>query len=77
MRSRGLALAAAMAMASATSGLPLVARRERRGEIGVLREPAQEPENRGRRAEKDAIALAKAETKRQRRAAKRQAEVGR
>jgi len=33
--------------------------------------PRQEPDNRGRRAEKDAIALAKAEAKRQRKAAKR------
>ena len=35
--------------------------------------PRQEPDNRGRRAEKDAIALAKAEAKRQRKAAKRAA----
>lgn len=33
--------------------------------------PKQEPDDRGRRAEKDAIALAKAEAKRQRKAAKR------
>lgn len=33
--------------------------------------PRQEPDNRGRRSEKDAIALAKAEAKRKRRAAKR------
>ena len=35
-----------------------------------------EPYDAGRRAEKDAIALAKAEAKRQRKAAKRRAEVG-
>jgi uncharacterized protein YciW len=33
--------------------------------------PRQEPDNRGRRAEKDAVKLAKAEEKRKRRAAKR------
>ena len=37
---------------------------------------AQEPYDAGRRAEKDAAALAKAEAKRQRKAAKRRAEVG-
>ena len=62
-----LALAAALAVAA--SNLPIV-------QVGSRREvdwwgDRKEPENRGRRAEKDAIALAKAEAKRKRKAAKR------
>jgi threonine dehydrogenase-like Zn-dependent dehydrogenase len=57
----GLAIAAMLAMASA-SNLPVI-----RPEWG----DRQEPINTGRRAEKDAAALAKAEAKRQRKMAKR------
>lgn len=66
-----LALAAMLAM---TASLPTV-------QAGTRREvdwwgDRKEPDNRGRRAEKDAIALEKAEAKRQRKAAKRAAKVG-
>jgi len=65
-----LRLSAALAVAS----LPVL-------RVGTRREvdwwgDRKEPDNRGRRAEKDAIALAKAEAKRQRKAAKRAAKVG-
>ena len=71
MRSRSLALAAMLAM---TACIPTV-------QAGTRREvdwwgDRKEPDNRGRRAEKDAAALAKAEAKRQRKAAKRAAKVG-
>lgn len=67
-----LGIAAALALAAAS--LPVV-------QVGTRREvdwwsDRKEPDNRGRRAEKDAIALAKAEAKRQRKAAKRAAKVG-
>lgn len=71
MRGRSsLALAAILAM---TASLPTV-------QVGTRREidwwgDRKEPDNRGRRAEKDAAALAKAEAKRQRKAAKRAKEV--
>ena len=57
------------ALAPLIAGMPEIPR-------GRTREPdwwgdRQEPDNRGRRAEKDAAALAKAEAKRQRKAAKR------
>jgi hypothetical protein len=73
-----LALAAMLAM---TAGMGVVGSdfpiTRRRGDDGPrLREPTQPPDNRGRRAEKDAIALAKAEEKRKRKAAKRAAKVG-
>ena len=66
-----LALAAILAM---TASLPTV-------QVGTRREvdlwgDRKEPDNRGRRAEKDAAALAKAEAKRQRKAAKRSGKVG-
>lgn len=71
MRNRSLALAAILAM---TASLPAV-------QVGTRREvdlwgDREEPDNRGRRAEKDASALAKAEAKRQRKAAKRATKVG-
>lgn len=71
-----MALAAMLAM---TAGVGVVGTEfpitRRRDDDGPLWPPKQEPDNRGRRAEKDAIALAKAEAKRQRKAAKRRAEV--
>lgn len=54
-----IALAAGMG-----AGLP-------EGVISTYTTPRQEPDNRGRRSEKDAARLAKAEEKRRRRAAKR------
>ena len=78
MRGRSsLAMAAMLAM---TAGIGVVGSEfpitRRRDDFPPLRGPRQEPDNRGRRAEKDAAALAKAEAKRQRKAAKRAAKVG-
>lgn len=57
------------ALTSLISGMPEIPRgRARESDWWGDR---QEPDNRGRRAEKDAAALAKAEAKRQRKAAKR------
>ena len=64
-------MAAALMVASGTAlgyGDP---RSQREREIDDLGVPKREPEDRGRRAEKDAAALAKAEAKRARKAAKR------
>ena len=66
---------AALAMTAAMPGMPVLEVR-RRSEDEPLWPMKPDPDNRGRRAEKDAIALAKAEAKRQRKAAKRRAEVG-
>ena len=60
-------LMAAVAGLIGSSGLPII------GGKDDPFERRQEPENRGRRAEKDAIALAKAEAKRLRKAEKRAA----
>ncbi|MCZ2113502.1 MAG: hypothetical protein LC131_06675 [Anaerolineae bacterium] len=70
-RRSGLSLAALLAM---TASLPTV-------QIGTRREvdwwgDRKEPDNRGRRAAKAGAALAKAEAKRRRKAAKRAAKVG-
>ena len=78
MRGRSsLALAAMLAM---TAGVGVVGAEfpitRRRDDGSSLWPPRQEPDNRGRRAEKDALALAKAEAKRQRRAAKRLKDMG-
>ena len=62
LRNKGMMIAAVLA------GLGAVSRGDR---TYTATDPHQEPDNRGRRAEKDAIALAKAEEKRRRRAAKR------
>lgn len=71
----GLALAAMLAMAAGTGALgvdlPIVRRPGDDDRRYAVWPPRQEPDDRGRRAEKDAIALAKAEAKRQRKAAKR------
>ena len=66
----GLTLAAMLAMTAAMPGLPVLELRRRRddGPLWPMKPP---PDDRGRRTEKDAIALAKAEAKRQRKAAKR------
>ena len=61
---------AALAMTAAMPGLPVLEVRRNR-EDDPLWPMKPDPDNRGRRAEKDAIALAKAEAKRQRKAAKR------
>lgn len=74
MRSKAGLLMAALAMTAAMPGLPVLEVRRNR-EDDPLWPMKPDPDNRGRRAEKDAIALAKAEAKRQRRAAKRLAEV--
>lgn len=65
-----LLLTTALAMTAAMPGLPVFEVR-RRSEDEPLWPKKPEPDNRGRRAEKDALALAKAEAKRQRKAAKR------
>ena len=70
MRSRAGLLMAALAMTAAMPGLPVLEVRKLR-EDEPLWPMKPDPDDRGRRAEKDAIALAKAEAKRQRRAAKR------
>jgi len=70
MRSRAGLLMAALAMTAAIPGLPVLEVRRSR-EDDPLWPMKPDPDNRGRRAEKDAIALAKAEAKRQRKAAKR------
>lgn len=68
-----LALAAMLAMTAgagvAGAGFPITARSDDRRY--AVWPPRNEPYNSGRRAEKDAIARAKAEAKRQRKAAKR------
>ena len=71
---RGRSSLALAAMLAITANLPTV-------QAGTRREvdwwgDRKEPDNRGRRAEKNAAALAKAEAKRQRKAAKRAAKVG-
>ena len=66
----GLALAAMLAMTAAMPGLPVLEVRRSR-EDTPLWPMKPEPDDRGRRAEKDSIALAKAEAKRRRKAAKR------
>lgn len=58
--------AAAVAMLIESSGKPIVGRERTWNE-------SHQPDNRGRRAEKDAVALAKAEAKRRRKAEKRAA----
>lgn len=63
----GLAIAAALAMAQ--TGIPIEFHVT--GRAPVEFPVRQQPDNRGRRAEKDAAALAKAEAKRQRKAQKR------
>jgi hypothetical protein len=60
-------LAAVAGLLSSGSHFPVI------GSSNDSFERRQEPENRGRRAEKDAIALAKAEAKRRRKAEKRAA----
>ena len=73
-----MALAAMLAMTAGVgvdvTEFPITRRRD--DGDGPLWPPQQEPDNRGRRAEKDAIALAKAEAKRQRRAANRLKNMG-
>ena len=75
-----LALAAMLAMTASAgvvgSELPITRRSGDDDRRYAVWPPRREPDNRGRRAEKDAIALAKAEAKRQRKAAKRAAKVG-
>lgn len=75
MRNNKLALLmAALAMADGAGTTFALSPRKAEGlRFGV---PRTEPENRGRRAEKDAAALAKAEAKRRRKAAKRLAAGG-
>lgn len=66
-----MALASLLAM---TAGMEVVGTEftiTRRRDDGPAWPPTQKPDDRGRRAEKDAAALAKAEAKRQRKAAKR------
>ncbi len=67
----GALLAAAILASGAVRSVVPVFPVTRRRDDDPLRVPGIEPDNRGRRAEKDAIALAKAEAKRQRKAAKR------
>lgn len=67
MRSKAGLLMAALAM---TAAMPVLEVR-RRSEDEPLRPMKPDPDDRGRRAEKNAIALAKAKAKRQRKAAKR------
>lgn len=75
MRGRSsMLLAAALALAASTPGLPVLPINRTRDEDDPLRVPGREPDNLGRRAEKDAIALAKAQAKRERKAAKRAAQ---
>ena len=64
----GLMMAAMMAMSGAALHDP---RSQREREIDDWGLPKREPEDRGRRAEKDAEALRQAEAKRARKAAKR------
>lgn len=64
-------MAAAMMVASGTALGYSDPRSQRDREIDDWGLPKREPENRGRRAEKDAAALRKAEGKRARKAAKR------
>jgi hypothetical protein len=66
-----LLLTAALLAAAATPNLPVFPVTRRRGDDGPLWPPTQTPDDRGRRAEKDALALEKAEAKRKRKAAKR------
>jgi len=72
MRKSGSLMLVAAALLATTPAVPILEIRRRRDEHerfpGV---PAGVPDNRGRRAEKDAIALAKAEARRRRRAEKR------
>ena len=63
----GLMLAAALAMQE----MPMIEIRRSQIDDDQAWPPRSEPVNKGRRAEKDAIALAKAEAKRKRRADKR------
>ena len=63
-------ISALVAMTSANPGFPVFEVR-RRSEDEPLWPMKPNPDSRGRRAEKDAIALAKAEAKRQRKAEKR------
>lgn len=76
IRGKAGLLVAALAMAATTPGMQVFEVRRRSGDDGPMWPPTQEPDNRGRRAEKDALALAKAEAKRQRRAAKRIKDMG-
>lgn len=69
-------LMAALAMASLPVNAAPVLKIKRGMYDDDLWAKTPEPYDAGRRAEKDAIALAKAEAKRQRKAAKRRAEVG-
>lgn len=66
---------ALVALLAATAGMEVVGPAfpitRRRGDDGPAWPPTQKPDDRGRRAEKDSAALAKAEAKRQRKAAKR------
>ncbi len=66
-----LALAAMLALAATVPAVQVGKRRE----VGSLGDK-KEPDNRGRSAEKDAAALAKAAAKRQRKAAKRASKLG-
>lgn len=69
-----LALATMVAMTAgagmAGASRPITVRSDDR-RYAPVRAPRNEPDNRGQRTEKDEIALAKAEAKRQRKAAKR------
>lgn len=66
-----LLLTAALLAATAAPNMPMFPITRRRDDDDPLCPPTQKPDDRGRRAEKDALALAKAEAKRQRKAAKR------
>ena len=76
LRGKAVLLVAAMAMAATTPGLPVFEVRRRSDDDGPMWPPMREPDSQGRRAEKDAQALAKADAKRQRRAAKRLKDMG-
>ncbi len=69
------ALAASVAQPVVDAGGYPIKARKSSGPDSLSMFPAQKPDNRGRRAEKDAIALKKAEAKRQRKAAKKQAKT--
>jgi len=75
LRSKVGLLVAALAMTAAMPALPALEVR-RRSEDEPLWPMKPDPDNRGRRSEKDAAALAKAEAKRQRKSAKRVGKVG-
>lgn len=71
MKKSGSLMLVAAALLATTPVVPIFGIRRRRDHDGFPGVPAGVPDNRGRRAEKDAIALAKAEARRRRRAEKR------